>query len=164
MEPWGSAIPLLVVLGLTGVLGAPTLAIYGIEGLVRRSVRASGERAVLRHLSALVWSATAAAYVWGLLYIVQDESSGALACQSAVGPQYAEHVSGYEVSFFPLHFGCQVDGVGTFEGAVPGYINPLVIVLLLAAITLTFLTLFAEKPTRMPVAPATDSADVAAVR
>jgi hypothetical protein len=74
--------------------------------------------------------------------MLQDETSADLRCKAAVGPGNATHVASYDISYFPLHFGCRVHGVGTFEAAVPGYLNPTLIALVAVAVALSIITIF----------------------
>jgi hypothetical protein len=147
-DPWALPNPiLLVVLILAGAVVALALAFQAISGLVRRGFRKGRERLTYGYLSRLAWAAAIATYSWGAHNLLQDETSADQACRAAVGQDHAGHVDRYVTSFFPLHFGCHVNGAGTFEATVPGYLNPTIVALLLVAIALTILTSFASSPT-----------------
>jgi hypothetical protein len=136
---------------LVGVVVAASMAFRAINVLTRRGFRQGRERLTFRYLAMLIWSAAIAAYIWGSLHLLLDETAADAACKTAVGPEHAGHVSSYDISYFPLHFGCRVTGVGTFEGAVPGYLNPTVVALLLVAIALSIMTGFASnRPATTP--------------
>lgn len=115
------------------VAAVPTLGGYGVAVLVRGRRRRDR---VLRGLAAVAAAVTIAVYSWGALAMLQDETAATEACQQAVGPTHAGDVAGYEISFVPLRFGCRVDGVGTYEAFVPGFVNPTALVLVLVTAVL----------------------------
>jgi hypothetical protein len=147
-DPWALPNPvLLVVLILVGPVVAISLAFRAVDVLTRRGFRPGRQRLTLRYLAMITWSAAIAAYSWGAFHLLQDETSAMRRCRTAVGPEHAGHVASYDTTFFPLRFGCEVNGVGTFEAAVPGYANPVIIGLVVVAITLSVLATFAaDKP------------------
>jgi hypothetical protein len=108
---------------------------------------------VLRGLASVAAAATIAVYTWGVLSMFQDESSATIGCQRVAGAAHVDDVSGYETSFIPLHFGCRVDGVGTIEGFVPGFVNPTA--LTLALVTALLLAQARQARNEAPVPPAT---------
>lgn len=143
-DPWALPNPIvLIMVVLVGLVVAASMAFRAINVLARRGFRAGRERITFRYLAMFVWSVTIATYVWGVLHLLQDESAADAACKAAVGPQNAGHVASYDISYLPLHFGCRVTGVGTFEAAVPGYLNPTLIALLLVSLALSVMTAFA---------------------
>jgi hypothetical protein len=54
-----------------------------------------------------------------------DETAAADECRAAVGPAQAGDIDRYEWSFVPLRFGCHVADGGTYDIAVPAYVNPI---------------------------------------
>ena len=151
-DPWALPNPIaLLVIVLGGLVIAVSMAFRAINVLARRGFRPGRERLTFRYLAMLVWSVAIAAYVWGAVHLIQDETSANANCQKAVGTEYAGHIASYEISWFPLHFGCRINGVGTFEATVPGYLNPTVVALLLVAIALSIMTTFArDRPVTAP--------------
>lgn len=53
-------------------------------------------------------------------------------CMQAVkaGAAAAGHISAFRTTYLPLSFSCQVPSKGTYEAAVPEYVNPTVFALL----------------------------------
>ena len=105
---------------------------------------------VLRKLAFAAGLAAFALYLWGLLYvlgaILQAEDGGAdsspvLPCRTTNGqiggpadPRAAQVVD-YSVDFVPLGFVCETTGGGSYvTNTVPGYVNPAVYGLVLAAL------------------------------
>ncbi|WP_329258721.1 hypothetical protein OG223_37920 [Streptomyces sp. NBC_01478] len=105
---------------------------------------------VLRKLAFAVGLAAFALYLWGLLCvlgaIVQAEDGGAdsspiLPCRTTNGQEggpedpRAAQVVDYSVDFAPLRFVCETTGGGGYvTDTVPGYVNPAVFGLVLAAL------------------------------
>jgi hypothetical protein len=105
---------------------------------------------VLRKLAFAAGLAAFALYLWGLLSvlgaIVQAEDGGAdsspiLPCRTTNGQEggpedpRAAQVVDYSVDFAPLRFVCETTGGGGYvTDTVPGYVNPAVFGLVLAAL------------------------------
>lgn len=135
--PWTLPNPIaLLVIILGGSITAIVLAGYAFSAIVRHGFRPSGRTSPLRYFATLAAAATIAVYAWGALHMLVDESTASQQCKEAVGPTHAAHVAGYHTSFVPLRFGCQVEGVGTYEALVPGYVNPTVLGLALLTVLL----------------------------
>ncbi|GAB3257524.1 hypothetical protein [Kineosporia babensis] len=127
----------LVLIPLLALFVVPVLGGFGVVVLVRG--RRQRPR-VLRGLAMVTAAATIAAYTWGALHLLRDESDTNNRCQAVVGPKYAGDIEAYEHSLVPLRFACRVDGVGTWEIFVPGYANLLVLALALATVLLAALS------------------------
>jgi len=128
----------LYALVMTGLFGVPALVWRGLAGLLRRERRHS-PGGVLRALAALTAAGALGVYTRGLLpMLFTQESSADQDCKTAAGPTHAGDVDGYDVWFLPLRWGCRVDGVGTFEAMVPGYVNPTMFGLLLVTALLAY--------------------------
>ncbi|MGX9886211.1 hypothetical protein [Streptomyces sp. NPDC002276] len=105
---------------------------------------------VLRKLAGAAGLAAFALYLWGLLYVLgalfQAEDGGAnsspiLPCRTTNGEEggpedpRAAQVVDYSVDFVPLRFVCETTGGGSYvTRTVPGYVNPAVGGLVLAAL------------------------------
>ncbi|MFJ9631017.1 hypothetical protein ACIRU8_25215 [Streptomyces sp. NPDC101175] len=114
---------------------------------------------VLRKLAGAAGLAAFALYLWGLLHImgalleVGDGGTGSAPwppCRTVDG-QYDERTSqvvDYSVDYVPLRFVCETkDGGGFTSDTVPGYVNPAVGGLTLAALGCWVAALvFAEPP------------------
>ncbi|MEF9904154.1 hypothetical protein [Streptomyces sp. P9-A2] len=113
----------------------------GLSGLKERRT------AVLRGLAALAAAGAVAVYAWGLLSLfgtlVAAEDGGADSapvrpCRTAGWME--QHRAGIEIvghraSFVPLGFVCETSDGGSYDnGDVPGYVNPAVASLALAAL------------------------------
>lgn len=153
-DPWALPNPVVMLLVLLAALVAvPALGGYGVAVLVRARRR---ER-VLRGLAALAGATTVAVYAFGVLTMFQDETAADEACKRAVPPTLAGHVSGYETSFVPLRFGCHVEGAGTWDIWVPGWVNPAVAALLVVTVVTVAL---ARRATRRPAPVANTSGSI----
>ena len=117
---------------------------------------------VLRKLATVAGLAAFALYLWGLLCVlgalVQAEDGGAdsspaLPCRTTNGqvdgpedPRAAQVVD-YSVDFVPLRFVCEMTGGGSYvTETVPGYVNPAVYGLALAALGCWVAALVAAPP------------------
>ncbi|WP_224281521.1 hypothetical protein [Streptomyces sp. LS1784] len=131
---------LLLVL-LLGALATAVLVLYGIRVLVR--ARAAASRAMaLVSASALVWATTIGLYTWGLLHLLMaDDYTEARACDAAMGKQLV----GYDPSFIPLKFGCVSSDGRTVSVVIPSYVNPVLAVLVVCAVTLTVFAVVRSK-------------------
>jgi formate hydrogenlyase subunit 3/multisubunit Na+/H+ antiporter MnhD subunit len=142
-NPWALPNPAVVLLILMiAMAGIPGLSGYGVVVLVRGRRQREG---VLRGLASVAAAATLAIYSFGVLTMFPDETLAAETCQDAVGPAHAANVTSYETSFVPLRFGCHVEGVGTWNIFVPGWVNPTVLALLLLTVVLLALTRLAAR-------------------
>ncbi|MEU4208539.1 hypothetical protein AB0F13_00820 [Streptomyces sp. NPDC026206] len=133
----------LLLIILVGFITAFSLAVYGLATMPLLSIRRATMEVVLRSLAALAASAAIGMYAWGALHLSMDETAADMACKDAVGSARASDIDRYEASYIPLRFGCHVksDGIhwvtrdGSTWTAVPGYVNPSVLVLVLTSIT-----------------------------
>lgn len=136
------ALPNPVVLSsilLFGVIVVPLLTGYALVTWVRCASRPPRVPGLLRGAAALATGAAIGVYWWGALHMFRDETATEEACNAAVGPDLAGDVDRYETAFIPLRFGCHVDGSGTYDAMVPGYVNPSVLVLAVLAVVLVVL-------------------------
>ncbi|MEO3978660.1 hypothetical protein [Streptomyces sp. CAU 1734] len=79
--------------------------------------------------------AAIALYVWGALHLVLlDETAQSESCRNTGGPQQAARVDGYIGEYVPLRLVCHISEGGSYTTAVPGYVNPGVAILVLAAL------------------------------
>ncbi|MER6208189.1 hypothetical protein [Streptomyces sp. NPDC001642] len=117
---------------------------------------------VLRKLALAAGLAAFALYLWGLLHVlgalIQAEDGGAnsspiLPCRTTNGEEggpvdpRALDVVDYSVDFVPLRFVCEQTGGGSYAtGTVPGYVNPAVGALTLAALGSWVATLVVAPP------------------
>ncbi|WP_432189520.1 hypothetical protein [Streptomyces sp. Tue6028] len=124
----------VLLLTLAGLVATPWLLVRGVRLLVRaRAARTA--TAALRSAAALAWAAAIGMYTWGVLHLVLfDDQDRSRACNTAVGDR---RLTGYDPSFFPLHFGCRTGDGHTVEAVIPSYINPAVTVLGVCALALT---------------------------
>jgi hypothetical protein len=137
-DPWSLPNPVVVLVVLyIALVGIPGLSLYGAVLIIRG--RRRRER-VLRGAASVAAAATLAVYAFGVLTMFPDETGAAETCQEAVGPAHAANVSSYETSFIPLRFGCHVEGAGTWNIWVPGWVNPTVGALLLVTVVLVALS------------------------
>ncbi|MGW4651498.1 hypothetical protein [Kitasatospora sp. NPDC004289] len=131
----------LVAVVLAGLVAAPVLFILGTVALVRSSGDA-GPSGGLRGVALLSAGGAAAAYLWGALHLLgavlttDDSGTDAFPIQPCRegGMARAETVVDHSVSFLPLRFTCELRAGGGYTVAVPGYVNPAVGVLGLAAV------------------------------
>ncbi|GAA4231256.1 hypothetical protein GCM10022254_27940 [Actinomadura meridiana] len=127
----------LLVILLVGAVVTLWLVSYVIRRLYWYSLGYRRSPGVgVRCLTAVVAAAAIGMYVWGALHLVIDKTTADQECKAAVGAARAGDVDRYEPSFVPLGFGCHVAGGGSYEAAVPGYVNPAVAVLGFTAVTL----------------------------
>ncbi|MER6859323.1 hypothetical protein [Streptomyces pilosus] len=132
-------IPVLVgcCFGLVGY-GVGAVA-DGLSGLKERHV-------ALRGLAALCGAGAAALYAWGLLAVLgavveaEDGGTDSSPVRSCRTPGWEERatagveITGYRVGFAPLGFTCETSDGGSYDnGDVPGYVNPGLAGLALAA-------------------------------
>ncbi|MEV7120291.1 hypothetical protein [Kitasatospora griseola] len=134
----GTVILLMLLIGL---LATPGLLFYSVRGLLRARAAVS-RAAALVAASALAWAMTIGLYVWGLLYLfMADDYSEARACDAALDGR----VVGYSPSFVPLRFGCLGPDGRTASVVVPSYVNPVLAVLVVCAVTLTVFAIVRSK-------------------
>ncbi|MER5874469.1 MULTISPECIES: hypothetical protein [unclassified Streptomyces] len=135
-DPYAGHNPLgVLLLTFAGLIGTPWLIVHGIR-LLLPARRARTDGAVLKAARSLTGAAALGVYTWGLLHLFfLDESGQSRACASAIG---ARRLTGYEPSFVPLHFGCRTSGGHTVEAVVPGWVNPVAAVLVVAVLVLTW--------------------------
>lgn len=123
------AIPnFFIVVGicLAGLILVPMLLWRALGHLVAGPLEPGDRR--LRRLGWLTGAAALSVYTWGALHLVLDETAASDAChqvvRAAAGRNAEADISAYRTTYVPLGFGCQVRGRGTFEAAVPAYVNP----------------------------------------
>ncbi|MFE7269829.1 hypothetical protein [Streptomyces sp. NPDC057623] len=130
-------IVVIVAVGLCGY-GGRTLSDHGL----RRASAPFG----LRGLAALAGAGACALYAWGLLAVcgavmtAEDggtDSSPPRSCRTAGWMERHRQgieIAGYRVEYLPLGFVCETSDGGSYDnGDVPGYVNPAVLGLALAA-------------------------------
>ncbi|MFD5520677.1 hypothetical protein [Streptomyces sp. NPDC127066] len=134
---------------LVGLIVAVTSAVYGASSLARNGIRRTDLGGRLRAGAALAGAAAALMYVWGAVHLVRDETMTNQACRDAVPADQAAHLSGADVSLLPVRLNCHVTGGGSYAAAVPGYVNPALLGLALAAVVLgVFAALESERRAR----------------
>ncbi|MFB7464492.1 hypothetical protein ACFCZ1_13515 [Streptomyces sp. NPDC056224] len=134
---------LLLLLIPAGLVAAFGLVGHGLVTLGRAGRRRTGRAVWHRGLAALLAGVAAAVYTWGLLYVagavVDAEDGGAESsplrpCRTPGRWERALTVVDYTVDYVPLRFVCETTGGGRYAaGSVPGYVNPAVLGLGLAA-------------------------------
>ncbi|WP_018544966.1 hypothetical protein [Streptomyces sp. LaPpAH-108] len=137
-DPYEGHNPLaLLLLVLLGLSAAAALAVYGFATVARHGVRRAGLLVQLRSFAALAGAGAACLYAWGALHLLTlDETGRDLGCKAAVGPARVLEIDSYRPTYIPLGLGCHVKSGTTYSIGVPGYINPAVGALALAAVAL----------------------------
>jgi hypothetical protein len=141
---WAQQMVLLLLLLIpAGLVGPFALVGYGLGALSRIGLRRANRQVWLRSATALLGAAAAALYTWGLLLIAgavleaQDggtDSSPLRPCRTPGQWERALSVVDYTVNYVPLRFVCETKDGGTYAAeSVPGYVNPAVLGLALAA-------------------------------
>ncbi|MFE7528948.1 hypothetical protein ACFU7Y_25010 [Kitasatospora sp. NPDC057542] len=130
-----------LLLLLVCVVATPWLTWYGLRALAR--ARGAGSRVkALACCSALTWAAAFGLYAFGLLHLMMaDDYTEGRACNAAVGKQLV----GYDPSFIPLEFGCVSSDGHTVPVVIPSYVNPVLAVLVVCAVTLTVFAVVRSK-------------------
>ncbi|MFI0937504.1 hypothetical protein [Streptomyces sp. NPDC021020] len=133
----------VLLLLLAGAVATPWLLARGIRLALRaRSIRSA---TAIRSAATLAGCATVGMYTWGVLHLLFfDDADRATACNAAVGKG---HLTGYEPSFIPLHFGCRSNDGRTMEAVIPSYLNSSVITLAACAVALTTVAVIARRRT-----------------
>ncbi|WP_217254196.1 hypothetical protein [Streptomyces sp. AC602_WCS936] len=100
--------------------------------------------APFRVLAGVAGGAAALLYLWGLVCVgfavmeAEDGGTGSAPlrpCRADAPPELAGRIVDYSVSYLPLGFRCETaDGDGYDSADIPGYVNPGVAVLALAAV------------------------------
>ncbi|MFJ9641512.1 hypothetical protein ACWEPM_19140 [Streptomyces sp. NPDC004244] len=120
------------------VFAARAVGVLARAGGLRRADNGAWSR-LAGHARAAV---AVAVYAWGLLYVtgaVMSAEDGGTnpvplpPCRTAGWEYRAEGIVGYRVGYLPLRFVCEVDDIGDYATSVPGYVNPAVFLLVLAA-------------------------------
>ncbi|MFF4431549.1 hypothetical protein ACFYZ4_20545 [Streptomyces sp. NPDC001513] len=129
----------MALLLLLLIPAAPVVAL----GLLGYGVATLGRRGRHRNVAALLGAVAAGLYTWGLLHVagavVEAEDGGAsssplLPCRTPGQEERAAKVVDYSVDYVPLRFVCETTGGGSYAAeSVPGYVNPAVAGLTLAA-------------------------------
>ncbi|MEU9161764.1 hypothetical protein AB0D29_16030 [Streptomyces sp. NPDC048424] len=129
----------MALLLLLLIPAAPVAAL----GLLGYGLGTLGHRAWHRNVAALLGAVAAGFYTWGLLHlagaVVEAEDGGAsssplLPCRTLAQEERAARVVDYSVDYVPLRFVCETTGGGSYPAeSVPGYVNPAVAGLALAA-------------------------------
>jgi hypothetical protein len=110
----------IVVFGAAAAIVCATLAVLALLAFNRRRawVLPAG-------LAAGAAAVAFSVYTWGALHLAMDETQAGEMCMSAVPTEHAGHVSGYETTFVPLHFRCELRDGRKYATAVPDHVNPL---------------------------------------
>ncbi|MET9829833.1 hypothetical protein ABZ078_11045 [Streptomyces sp. NPDC006385] len=137
---------LILLFVMVAVIIAVALCGHGARTLSERGVQRTGTPGVLRGLAALAGAGACALYAWGLLGVAgavmtaEDGGTDSAPARSCRTPGWGErHQQGIEivdhaVSYIPLGFVCETSDGGSYHtGDVPGYVNPGVLGLALAA-------------------------------
>jgi hypothetical protein len=152
----GGTVHFLVLAGasLAGAVAAVVLAVRALLALRKNQ----GWR---RMVALLACSGAVSLHVWGMLHLlgavmqVEDGGTGSspLGPCRAAGDQMASHVVGYDVVYGWLRFDCRLSTGGRYTtSAVPGYVNPAVVLLGVTAFVLAVMP--AERAyRRTPVSP-----------
>ncbi|MFE9678329.1 hypothetical protein ACFYO5_30205 [Streptomyces sp. NPDC006259] len=132
---------LLIVPG--GLVAAFAFTGYAVGSLGRVGPRSADRTAWFRSTAALAAAAAALLYTWGLLHVVGatvetwEGGTGSAPLPPCLTPgqeERASHVVDHTVSYVPLRFVCETSGGGSYRSdTVPGYVNPGVLALALAA-------------------------------
>lgn len=116
---------LLLFICLIGVIVIFTLVGMVGSGIVQRTGRRKTRAEWLGGIALLSVCATVALYIWGALHVMFMESyTMREECAKAGGAAKAAQVDRYSASYFPLRFTCRIDEGGSYDAAVPGYVNP----------------------------------------
>ncbi|WP_445519097.1 hypothetical protein [Streptomyces sp. NEAU-174] len=116
---------LLLFICLIGVITFCTLIALLGSGMAKRRGRRKTRAEWLGGIALLSVCVTIALYIWGALHLMFMESDTMRdACAKAHSPEKAAQVDGYSASYLPLRFTCRIDKGGSYDAAVPGYINP----------------------------------------
>ncbi|MEU3182931.1 hypothetical protein ABZ707_01765 [Streptomyces sp. NPDC006923] len=137
---------LLLLFIPAGLILAFAFAGHGFGTLGRAGLRRADRRTRLRSLSAVLGAVAIALYTWGLLHVAgavasaEDGGTDSAPIRSCRTPGWQERtmadmITDYTVNYLPLQFVCETnDGKSYATGAVPGYVNPAVLGLALAAV------------------------------
>ncbi|MBL1118912.1 hypothetical protein JK364_42100 [Streptomyces sp. 110] len=116
---------LLLFICLIGVITVCTLIALLGSGLAKRTGRRKTRAEWLGGIALLSVCVTIALYIWGALHVMFMESDTMReACAKAGSPEKAAQVDRYSARYLPLRFTCQIDKGGSYDAAVPGYVNP----------------------------------------
>jgi hypothetical protein len=137
---------LILLFVVVAVIVAVGLCGYGGRTLSDHGLRRASAPVVLRGLAALAGAGACALYAWGLLAVcgavmeAEDggtDSSPPRSCRTAGWEerhQQGIEIVGHKVTYLPLGFVCETSDGGSYDtGDVPGYVNPAVLCLALAA-------------------------------
>ncbi|MFJ4921010.1 hypothetical protein [Streptomyces sp. NPDC088725] len=130
-----NAVAVLLIV-LVGLAVAVALAVYGCTVLARHGIRRSDLGVRLRAGAAIAVAAAVLVYVWGALHLVRDETMTDQACKAAVPSAQAAHIVGVDVSYLPLHLNCRVTDGGSYAAALPDFVNPAVLGLVVVGVVL----------------------------
>ncbi|MGW5448757.1 hypothetical protein [Streptomyces asiaticus] len=109
-------IGVIVIFTLIGLLGS---------GVAKRTGRRKTRAEWLGGIALLSVCVTIALYIWGALHVMFMESDNMRdECAKAGGTAKAAQVDRYSASYLPLRFTCHIDEGGSYDAAVPGYVNP----------------------------------------
>ncbi|WP_413799503.1 hypothetical protein [Streptomyces iranensis] len=116
---------LLLFICLIGVIVSFTLIGMLGSGIARRTGRRMTRAEWLGGTALPSVCATIALYAWGALHVMFMESDNMREeCAEAGGAAKAAQVDRYSASYLPLRFTCRIDEGGSYDAAVPGYVNP----------------------------------------
>ncbi|MFF0445701.1 hypothetical protein ACFYT4_04625 [Streptomyces sp. NPDC004609] len=136
---------LLLLFIPAGLVVACTLLGHGLGNLGRFVFRRSAYEVLFRGLAALLGAVAVAVYTWGMLHVsssvlsAEDGGTDSSPIPSCRTPGWKERTEAngiidYSVDYVPLRFVCETNDGGSYAtDSVPGYVNPTVLVLALAA-------------------------------
>ncbi|MCM3809991.1 hypothetical protein ND808_29745 [Streptomyces sp. DR7-3] len=126
---------LLLFICLIGVIVIFTLIGMVGSGIAKRTGRRKTQDEWLGGTALLSVCATVALYIWGALHVMFMENDNMREeCAKAGGAVKAAQVDRYEAHYFPLRFTCHIDEGGSYDAAVPGYVNPAMTIAFVLAI------------------------------
>ncbi|MEU1815933.1 hypothetical protein ABZ543_12170 [Streptomyces roseifaciens] len=127
---------LAIMLCGTATLGG--LAIYLLSSFTRRRRSSYPPATTCGDVAASFCIGALSLYLWGCAQILLTSLEGEYkfeACEKAGGFERAKQVDAYIGDYIPLRFTCHMPGGEPgFEAVVPGYLNPSMAALLLAAL------------------------------
>ncbi|MFJ2199474.1 hypothetical protein [Streptomyces violaceusniger] len=119
-------IGVIVIFTLIGILGS---------GVSKRTGRRKTRADWLGGIALLSVCATIALYIWGALHVMFMENDNMREeCTRAGGAAKAAQVDRYEAHYLPLRFTCHLDEGGSYDAALPGYVNPAMAIAFVLAI------------------------------
>ncbi|GAA1895704.1 hypothetical protein GCM10009716_02220 [Streptomyces sodiiphilus] len=126
-----------VLLGLilAGPVAVAVCAVFLCSSWAQRGGPPKTADARWRDLAVLCGAGSVACYTWGVIQLVFTTGDSAFnACMEVVGRDRMTAVDGYEGQYIPLRLVCSMSDGTSYTAGVPGYVNPVVAVLALAAV------------------------------